>query len=85
MLKNGMLEGAKAIPIGEAFKDQPSQIAAAIDRARIERAPDINNVEPSALGQVQINGLAAKDQLRRDAISAAYKDLADLKWRHFPN
>jgi hypothetical protein len=78
------VRGGEGNPIGEAFKDQPSQIAAAIDQARIERAPDINNVEPSALGQVQINGLAAKDQLRREAISAAYKDLTDLNGGTFP-
>jgi hypothetical protein len=76
--------GGEGNPIGERFGDQPAQIAGAIDRARINRAPDINNVEPSALGQLQINGLAAKDKLRTDAISAAYKDLADLNGGTFP-
>jgi hypothetical protein len=76
--------GGEGNPIGEAFKDQPSQIAAAIDRARIERAPDINNVEPSALGQLEINGLAARDQLRVDAINTAYQKLSDENGGKFP-
>lgn len=76
--------GGEGNPLGDAFKDQPVQIASAIDRARINRAPDINDVESSALGQVQINGLAAKDQLRREAISAAYKDLTDQNGGTFP-
>jgi len=76
--------GGEGNPIGERFGDQPTQISNAIDNARINRAPDINDVDPSALGQLQINGLAAKDKLRTDAISAAYKDLTDLNGGTFP-
>jgi hypothetical protein len=35
----------------------------------------LNDVDPSSLGQLQINGLAAKDQMRLSAINQAYKDL----------
>lgn len=76
--------GGEGNPIGDLFKEQPAQLAAAIDRARIQRAPDINDIEPSALGQKMIDGLAAKDQLRRDAIINAYQALADANGGKFP-
>jgi hypothetical protein len=76
--------GGEGNPIGDLFKEQPTQLAAAIDRARIERAPDINDVEPSALGQKIIDGLAAKDQLRREAINNAYQALANENGGKFP-
>ena len=76
--------GGEGNPIGEFFKNQPAELAQAVDRARIRNAPDINNVDPSALGQLQINGLAARDQLRLNAIDQAYKDLTDANGGQFP-
>jgi uncharacterized protein (DUF1330 family) len=76
--------GGEGNPLGERFGDQPAQIAQAIDNARVQRAPDINDVDPSALGQLQINGLSAKDQQRQAAISTAYQRLVDENGGTFP-
>lgn len=78
------LRGGEGNPIGERFGSQPMQLSTAVDNARIRNAPDINDVDPSSLGQLQINGLAAKDQLRLQAINKAYEDLTAANGGQFP-
>jgi len=63
--------------LGEHFNEQPKQFKAAFENSIRRNAPDINELDPSAIGQVQINGLAAKDAKRVQAIDAAYKDFRD--------
>jgi hypothetical protein len=70
--------------LGEHFGEQPKQFKAAFESAMQRYAPDIFETEPSAIGQTQINALAAKDQLRRNAISEAYKKLQDANAGQFP-
>lgn len=70
--------------LGEHFNEQPKQFKAAFENAIRKNAPDIAELDPSALGQVQINALAAKDQIRRNAISEAYKALEDANGGQFP-
>ncbi len=76
--------GGEGNPIGERFGSQPMELSTAVDNARIRNAPDINDVDPSSLGQLQINGLAAKDQLRLQAINKAYADLTAANGGQFP-
>ena len=59
------------------FNEQPKQFKAAFENSIRRNAPDISETDPSALGQVQINALAAKDAKRVQAIDAAYKDFRD--------
>jgi hypothetical protein len=66
------------------FNEQPKQFKAAFENSIRRNAPDINEIDPSAIGQVQINALAAKDQIRRTAISDAYKALEDANGGQFP-
>lgn len=70
--------------LGEHFSDQPKQFKAAFENSIRKNAPDIVETDPSALGQVQINALAAKDQIRKTAISNAYKALEDANGGQFP-
>jgi hypothetical protein len=63
--------------LGEHFNEQPKQFKSAFENAIRRNAPDINEIDPSAIGQVQINALAAKDAKRVQAIDAAYKDFRD--------
>lgn len=70
--------------LGEHFTEQPRQFKAAFENTMQRYAPEVFDAEPSAIGQTQINALAAKDQLRRDAISAAYKKLEDAAGGQFP-
>ncbi len=76
--------GGEGNPLGERFGDQPAQIAQAIDNARANRAPDINDIEPSALGQLEINALASRDQVRQGQIREAYQKLAAENGGTFP-
>ena len=63
--------------LGEHFNEQPKQFKAAFENSIRRNAPDIFETDPSSLGQIQINGLAAKDATRVQAIDAAYKDFRD--------
>ena len=63
--------------LGEHFNEQPKQFKAAFENSIRRNAPDIFETDPSSLGQIQINGLAAKDAIRVQAIDAAYKDFRD--------
>jgi hypothetical protein len=63
--------------LGEHFNEQPKQFKSAFENSIRRNAPDINELDPSAIGQVQINGLAAKDAKRVQAIDSAYKDFRD--------
>jgi len=67
------------------FNEQPAQIAGAFDNLKQQHAPDINPLaDASELGQHEINGLSAKDAIRKDAISKAYKELTDANGGQFP-
>jgi len=71
--------------LGNHFNEQPAQISAAFETAKQKHAPDISvTADASELGQHEINALAAKDQVRRDAISSAYKALEDENGGQFP-
>jgi hypothetical protein len=71
--------------LGNHFNEQPAQISTAFENAKQKHAPDISvNADASELGQHEINGLAAKDQVRRDAISSAYKALENENGGQFP-
>jgi hypothetical protein len=70
--------------LGEHFNEQPKQFKAAFDNTIRRHAPDIFETEPSAIGQSEINALAAKDKVRTDAISEAYKALQDANGGQFP-
>ena len=63
--------------LGEHFNEQPKQFKSAFENSIRRNAPDIFETDPSSLGQIQINGLAAKDAKRVQAIDAAYKDFRD--------
>ena len=76
--------GGEGNPLGERFGSQPAELARAVDNSRIRNAPEINDVDPSSLGQLQINGLANKDQMRLSAIDQAYKDLTNANGGQFP-
>jgi hypothetical protein len=71
--------------LGQYFNEQPAQVANAFDVAKEKHAPDISaTADASELGQHEINALAAKDQVRREAISNAYKALQDANGGQFP-
>lgn len=71
--------------LGNHFNEQPAQISTAFETAKQKHAPDISvTADASELGQHEINALAAKDQVRRDAISSAYKALEDENGGQFP-
>ena len=71
--------------LGQHFNEQPAQVANAFDVAKEKHAPDISaTADASELGQHEINALAAKDQVRREAISNAYKALQDANGGQFP-
>jgi hypothetical protein len=71
--------------LGQHFNEQPTQVANAFDVAKEKHAPDISaTADASELGQHEINALAAKDQVRREAISNAYKALQDANGGQFP-
>jgi len=71
--------------LGNHFNEQPAQISNAFETAKQKHAPDISvTADASELGQHEINALAAKDQVRRDAISSAYKALEDENGGQFP-
>jgi len=63
--------------LGSHFNEQPKQFKAAFENSIRRNAPDIFETDPSSIGQIQINGLAAKDAKRVQAIDAAYKDFRD--------
>ena len=63
--------------LNEHFNEQPKQFKAAFENSIRRNAPDIFETDPSSIGQLQINGLAAKDAKRVTAIDAAYKDFRD--------
>jgi hypothetical protein len=67
------------------FEQQPKQLANAFELSKQRNAPDIpSTADASELGQITINSLAAKDQVRQQAISAAYKALEDANGGQFP-
>jgi len=70
--------------LGEHFNEQPKQFKAAFENTIRKNAPEIFETDPSAIGQAQINALAAKDKVRTDAISNAYKALQDANGGQFP-
>ena len=71
--------------LGRHFDEQPVQIANAFETSKQRHAPDISSTaDASELGQNMINGLAAKDQVRTQAISNAYKALQDANGGQFP-
>ena len=71
--------------LGNHFNEQPAQISTAFENAKQRHAPDISvTADASELGQHEINALAAKDQVRRDAISSAYKALENENGGQFP-
>lgn len=70
--------------LGGHFIEQPKQFKVAFENSIRRNAPDINEVEPSSIGQLQINALSAKDQIRKTAISEAYKALEDANGGQFP-
>jgi hypothetical protein len=63
--------------LGTHFNEQPKQFKAAFENSIRRNAPDIFETDPSSLGQIQINALAAKDAKRVQAIDTAYKDFRD--------
>ena len=71
--------------LGRHFDEQPVQISNAFETSKQRHAPDIpSTADASELGQNMINGLAAKDQVRTQAISSAYKALEDANGGQFP-
>jgi hypothetical protein len=67
------------------FEQQPKQLANAFETSKQRHAPDIpSTADASELGQITINSLAAKDKIRQQAISAAYKSLEDANGGQFP-
>ena len=66
------------------FQDQPKQFRLAFENSLRRNAPDIFDLEPSSLGQIQINALAAKDAVRMAEINKAYKALEDANGGQFP-
>jgi len=75
----------KTDTLSNHFANQPKQLADAFETAKIKHAPDISaTADASELGQHEINGLAAKDKIRLDNISQAYKALEDANGGNFP-
>lgn len=70
--------------LGNHFNEQPKQFKAAFENSIRRNAPDVFEVDPSSIGQLQINALSAKDQIRKSAISDAYKALEDANGGQFP-
>jgi len=70
--------------LGNHFNEQPKQFKSAFENSIRRNAPDIFELDPSSIGQVQINALSAKDQIRKSAISEAYKALEDANGGQFP-
>lgn len=71
--------------LGGHFNEQPVQVANAFDVSKQRHAPDIpSTADASELGQHTINALAAKDQVRTQAISNAYKALEEANGGQFP-
>jgi hypothetical protein len=70
--------------LGNHFNEQPKQFKSAFENSIRRNAPDINELDPSSIGQLQINALSAKDQIRKSAISDAYKALEDANGGQFP-
>jgi len=71
--------------IGRHFEEQPTQVSNAFEASKQRYAPDISSTaDASELGQNTINGLAAKDQVRTQAISDAYKALREANGGQFP-
>lgn len=66
------------------FANQPQQFAQAFDNLLDKHAPDIRDFSKENLGQIQINSLLQKDQLRQGAIKQAYKDLETSNAGQFP-
>jgi len=66
------------------FANQPQQFAQAFDNLLDKHAPDIRDFSKENLGQIQINSLLQKDQLRQGAIRQAYKDLETSNAGQFP-
>jgi hypothetical protein len=71
--------------LGSHFNEQPVQISNAFEVSKQRHAPDIpSTADASELGQIMIDSLAAKDQVRQDAIRGAYKALQDANGGQFP-
>ena len=70
--------------LGNHFNEQPKQFKSAFENSIRRNAPDVFEIDPSSIGQVQINALSAKDQIRKSAISDAYKALEDANGGQFP-
>ena len=70
--------------LGNYFNEQPKQFKSAFENSIRRNAPDVFEIDPSSIGQVQINALSAKDQIRKSAISDAYKALEDANGGQFP-
>jgi hypothetical protein len=70
--------------LGPLFENQPKQIFEALDRTKEQVAPDIYDSSPSQIGQHEINALSAKDKVRTDAISDAYRKLTEANGNQFP-
>ena len=70
--------------INGIFANQPQQFSEAFDNLLDKHAPDIRDFGKENLGQLEINGLLAKDKIRTDAIRQAYKDLEDANAGQFP-
>jgi hypothetical protein len=76
---------AETPTLGNHFNEQPAQISTAFETSKQKHSPDISpTADASEIGQHEINALAAKDQVRRDAISSAYKALEDENGGQFP-
>jgi hypothetical protein len=76
---------AETATLGGHFNEQPTQISNAFETAKQRHAPDIpSTADASELGQLQINALAAKDAIRQEGISNAYKALQDANGGQFP-
>jgi len=71
--------------LGSHFNEQPVQISNAFEVSKQRHAPDIpSTADASELGQIMIDSLAAKDQVRQDAIRGAYKALEEANGGQFP-
>ena len=70
--------------LGNHFNEQPKQFKSAFENSIRRNAPDVFEIDPSSIGQIQINALSAKDQIRKSAISDAYKALEDANGGQFP-
>jgi len=70
--------------LGNHFNEQPKQFKSAFENSIRRNAPDVFEIDPSSIGQVQINALSAKDQIRKSAISDAYKALENANGGQFP-